>query len=118
MLRKLVIWLLLIPLPLNGLWLVCKDSAVGEQAAAGSPAVKGSPECIRECALKAAQASGATCFFSAGDTTSVTIIVFGVAILPPVVHLQPLSPIRQPVAELTDHYLTPSLAHSSPPPKV
>ena len=117
MLRKLIIYLLLVPLPLNGLWLVCKDAPVVEKAAAETDGNRDSPECILECARRAAQLSGVICFFSAGDDVSVMVISFGTPILPPVVQLQLPGPTRRLAAELSDLYLTRSIAHANPPPK-
>jgi hypothetical protein len=118
MMRKLVLWLLLAPLPFNGLWMVCNDAPSQDPAPAESSAkTENAPDCTKMCAMKSAAQSGAVCFLSAGNKASVTIIVFGAAILPPEFRLQPLAQARQSLAATPDFYLSPGLLQETPPPK-
>lgn len=133
MLRKLAIWLLLIPLPLNGLWLVCRDAPpkVPEPAASSADSERNLLEffanaeadsesganCVKICAIKSAEKDGSFCLVSGGSKTSLTIIVFGVAILPPALQLHPVAAVRQFIAELPDLYLSPFMGRSTPPPR-
>lgn len=120
MLRKLAIWVLLIPLPLNGLWMVCRDAPPDAQEPSESAAYSKDPaQCIKICAMKRQAESGAICLISPGDAkSSITITVFGVAVLAPAFQLQPLAESSQSIAELPDLYLSPSLTLSTPPPRV
>ncbi len=133
MLRKLAICLLLIPLPLNGLWLVCKnappvpqapvepsaqaDSNLLEYFANAESDTETGANCVNECAWKAKSNDGSICLVSGGSKTSLTILVFGVALLPPEVQLHPLAAARQLIAEPPELYLNPSVDRSTPPPK-
>lgn len=145
MFRKLVTWLLLLPLPVNGLWMVCRDApqaqvAQPEQASAPTPAdqnlfkilvgdadpqpaqtsakERNTPECEKICSIKSAARGGPVCLLSSGGKASLTIIVFGVAVISPQVQFHPPATAGQFLAEVQDIYLNPSLAHSTPPPKV
>ena len=120
MLRKLAIWVLLLPLPLNGLWMMCRDTPTEAQDPAESTAYSKDPvHCRKICALKRQASDGTICLISPGDAkSSITIIVFGVAVLAPAVQLQPFAKAARSVPELSDFYLSPPLAHSTPPPRV
>jgi len=133
MLRKLAIWLLLIPLPLNGLWLMCREGApeppkqaeasandntnLFEAVAAVDTNLKAGSNCERECAFKSNSNDGSFCLISGGSKTSLTIMIFGVAVLLPAVQLRPLAAARRTVTELPDFYLSPAADHSTPPPR-
>lgn len=133
MLRKLVIWLLLIPLPLNGLWLACRD-APGESPAPAESSAEADANlfesvanaqadsgtgaaCLQFCAIKSGGRDGSFCLVSGGSKTSLTILVFGVAILPPEVPLHRLTAARPFIAELPSLYMNPSIDGSTPPPE-
>lgn len=123
--RKLVIWLLLIPLPLNGLWMVCRDAPeVQDQAhSSGSQATGASEKAAREncekiCALRLAEASGVVCFLSAGRSNSISIVVFGIPVLPRQAALEPPATASQSVATAADFFPNPQLSIPTPPPRV
>jgi hypothetical protein len=116
-LRKLALCLLVLPLTLNGLWVLCRDVPPAPQApdsaqAQSSDEDQQKAECERLCARQSP-----LCLVSAGDKTSVTIVVFGVAVFP--THMGIGAPLnsREPVVELCDMRSDPTLVHPSPPPK-
>lgn len=122
MMRNLVIWMLVAPLLLNGLWMVCN---VGPSAAAKSgPDSSGQSEqaadCARICAAKHRLNNGEMCFILPGDArTSITVIDFGAAISPyDVFHLERTATTEQFVADMHSSYLNPSLSYTTPPPRV
>src|SRR5579883_2465691 len=82
MLRKLALWLLILPMPLNGLWMVCKDAPSEAPRPAQSSSADQPDDCTKICARKHQQAAGAICIISPGDKSSINITVFGVAVLP------------------------------------
>ncbi len=113
MIRKLAIWLLLPTMLLNGLWIVCN-----QPGATDSPAhSQESADCIRICA--ALEASfGRICFFLPGESkTSITIMDFGVAILPSEMVVLTAATDEELAVELSDSYWNPSLSHPTPPPR-
>src|ERR1043166_2572116 len=101
MLRKFAIWLLLIPMPLNGLWITCKDapSAVPDETQSApedetnliamfdsgdlDTDTGDSGACKKVCSFSAGQ-SGTLCLVTGESKTSFSIVVFGVPILPAV----------------------------------
>jgi hypothetical protein len=134
MLRKIAIWLLLIPMPLNGLWVTCQDADSkapkqdqATQAAAddntnllamfasGAVDVDDSPACTKICARDGR--SGGFCLLSGESRNSFSIVVFGVALLPPAVALHSLPPTAQIATELTNGYSNPSADGYTPPPR-
>jgi hypothetical protein len=122
MLRKLAVWLFLIPISLNGLWMLCNDVPSQSQKPAESSSqtdadAKSSADCTKECSLQVAATEGSVCIISADNKTSITIVVFGVAVIPPSVQLHQLVKSGEFVAEWPALYLDPSLAGSSPPPR-
>lgn len=133
MLRKLAVCLLLIPLPLNGLWLMCREGApeppkqveasanddtnLFEAVAATDANSEAGANCKRECAFRSNSNDGSFCLVSGGSKTSLAIMIYGVAVLPPAVRLRPLAAARGTVAELPDFYLSPSTDHFTPPPR-
>ncbi len=113
MIQKLVLYISLLPLTLNGLWLVCRNAPPDAQQTSDAQASgssnrssisrKDAPDkdiaqesdCDRMCARQTS-----TCLPPAGDKTSVTIVFFGVAIfLPP-------GQIGAPLTRAPGHYLT------------
>jgi len=117
MLRKLGLLLLLLPLTLNGLWILCRDVPPEPQAAdsaqSSSSVDQQKEECERLCARQSS-----FCLTSAGDKTSVTIVVFGVAIFPAAARVGSPAGVRQAVAEFRGVHSDPSIANPSPPPEV
>jgi hypothetical protein len=114
MLRKLAILLLLPPMLLNGMWVICNPAD-----AADSPAhSEESEHCKRICASLAATL-GRICFLLPGESkSSITILDFGVAILPSEIVLQRIATDEQLAAEPPVSYWDPSLSNSTPPPRV
>src|ERR1700756_3356628 len=94
MLRKLILSALLLPLLLNGLWIVCNDSSGPSSEAlpdASSGLTQEQIDCIRICAMKHRLGDGAICLVLPGDAKSITIVDFGVAILPAAISLEPVA---------------------------
>jgi len=117
MLRKLALCLLVLPLTLNGLWVICRDVPPQPQTQDSARSDASSidqqkAECERLCARQSS-----LCLTSAGDKTSVTIVVYGVAIFPAEVRAGLPSVVRQTVAEIRDLHSDPNIAHPSPPPR-
>ena len=113
MLPRLVIWILLVPMLLNGLWMVCNPAG-----AADSPAhSRESADCIRICAALEA-VLGRICLVLPGDAkASISIIDYGAATLPSEILLQPITTDEQLAAELSAPYGEPSLGNLTPPPR-
>jgi len=116
-LHKLALGLLVLPLTLNGLWMICRDAPPQSQTqdsaeSQASDVDQQKAECERLCARQSS-----LCLTSAGDKTSVTIVVYGIAIFPSEVQVSVPSASRQPVAELRDLHSDPNIAHPSPPPE-
>ena len=133
MLRKIAIWLLLIPLPLNGLWVACTD-APSEAPQESQPAIDDNinllelfasgavdsddpATCVKICSIRSNAKNGTFCLAAGESKTSFSILVFGVAILPPSVALHSLLPSTQLDRELPVLYLNPSVDGSTPPPR-
>ncbi len=110
---------LLIPLPLNGLWMVCEPGESTSSAAPASSAEsEGDAECAKMCPVEKSKSSGPICLLTAGGgKTSIAILAFGVAVVPSALPLpQPFSTscsLPAPLAFL----LNPHLPHSTPPPE-
>src|SRR5207247_6698155 len=83
MLRGLAIWILLIPMLSNGLWIVCGESS--ETAPTADSLKQSEKDCIRICLMKHAAELGTICMALPGNTknsASFTVIDLGVAVLP------------------------------------
>ena len=119
MLRNLVIWPLLVPMLLNGLWVVCNDTPSKAPPAASSQAQsEQSADCIKTCAMKHQANAGTLCVVLPSDArTSVIIFDFGMAILPLEVQAQPLAAEEQFVGELPAFYSNLSVSNDTPPPR-
>ena len=124
MIQKLVLYISLLPLTLNGLWLVCRNAPPEDQqpadTRAGDSSQSSTPdkgmgeesECDRMCARQTS-----TCLPPAGDKTSVTIVFFGVAIFLPLGQIgAPLS-VRQAMPDFVNLHLDPTISQLTPPPK-
>src|SRR2546422_210557 len=82
MLHKPLIWMLLIPMLSNGLWIVCSDSS---EVTAPDSLAQSDKNCVQICLMNHAAELGTICFALPGNTknsASITIFDFGVAILP------------------------------------
>ncbi len=118
MLRQLATWVLLVPLSLNGLWMVCAEEEPPEAqviSAAGSPEV--AAECGEMCPIENI-APGAICIISSsGEGSSLAAIFFGVAPPPATETLSAEFHVRESVPERSEIYFNPTLAGLTPPPK-
>jgi hypothetical protein len=115
LLRKLTLCLLVLPLTLNGLWMICRDVPPAAQApdsAQSSTVDQQKAECERLCARQSS-----LCLTSGADKTSVTIIVYGVAVFPAEIRIGAPSLSRQTSAELRNLHSDPNIAQPSPPPR-
>ena len=123
MLRNLVLWFLLLPLPLNGLWMACDDRPREEQAATpDSPALTQEQiDCIRICAMKhhaADEYGGPICIILPGNAkTSITIVNFGTAVAPAKIELTPMAVVEEYATEWPPRYSAPNLSGTTPPPR-
>jgi hypothetical protein len=118
-LRKLAFCLLVLPLTLNGLWVLCRDVPPEPQAQSSDPAQPQSPsvdeqkaECERLCARESS-----LCLVSPGDKTSLTIVVFGVAVFPAEIQVSSPALAREELAELRNLHSDPGIVQPSPPPR-
>ena len=121
MLRKVVLWFLILPLPLNGLWMACNDvSSEGQGTTDEAPALTQEQlDCIRICAMKHQAIDGPICIILPGDSNaSITIINFGVAVLQAKVELAPITTIEEYATELPVMYSGPNVFRDIPPPRV
>ncbi|HEY7680979.1 MAG TPA: hypothetical protein VIC04_10730 [Terriglobia bacterium] len=119
MLRRLATLALLIPLSLNGLWLVCADG----QAAAAPPksaqtASESTVPCKHLCPIQKPQETGAICLLT-GNADGAAIALFAVAVAtPPVPEPWFVSfTLSQSESEPAPIYSEPSLSGLAPPPE-
>jgi hypothetical protein len=113
--RKLTLCLLMLPLTLNGFWIICRDVPPEPQApdsAQSSVVDQQKAECEKLCARQSS-----LCLTSGADKTSVTIIVYGMAIFPAEIQIGAPSLSRQTSTELRDLHSDPNIPQPSPPPK-
>ena len=120
MLQKLAIRTLLVPMLLNGFWVVCSDPSSSSTAGATDTRARleENADCIKMCLMKHQVDLGAICFVLPGDTkTSITIFDFGFAILPLEFKLHPIAAEELLVTSLSAVYSNPSLSIHTPPPE-
>jgi hypothetical protein len=120
MLRKLVLWFLLLPLPLNGLWVACDDAVNADQATTPDSAelTQQQLDCARICAMKHQGIDGPICIILPGNAkTSITIFNFGVAVIPAKVEISPVGVLESYVTELPAMYTAPNVLSATPPPR-
>src|SRR5262249_29924295 len=117
MLRKFLIWVLLAPLPLNGLWMACQDapSPSSNHAEPATSAEQDDADCSKICARP--EHDGSICLISAGDKSSINIIIFGLAVPAAAVRFAPPDSTAIAANWQADSYLNPSIASPSPPPR-
>jgi len=120
MLRKLVVVMLLLPLPLNGLWMVCGDvRSIATQSPDPSAKPQDMAACTKMCPKEKPVTEGSVCLFTADTGNgSIMVVVFGVAVLPVQSLVHPPVLMSQFLPELSDYYSNPSLDQSTPPPRV
>ncbi len=118
MLRGLAIWILLIPMLSNRLWIVCGESS--ETTADADSLKQSERDCIRICLMKHAAELGTICLALPGHTknsASITVIDFGVAVLRLEFLLRPVDSDSPLVTMPYTAYTAPSLSNETPPPK-
>ncbi|MBI4478564.1 MAG: hypothetical protein HY651_00925 [Acidobacteria bacterium] len=119
MLRRLATFALLVPLFLNGLWMVCADGqSPSETAATPAKAAEAAPHCTKAICPLEKPATGAICLISSnGDGSSIAAFMFAVA-QPPAAE-SPLADavVVAAIAEQPAIYENPTLSGSTPPPK-
>ena len=139
MLRKLALCVLMIPLPFNGLWMLCHQaptSLVSEKTAIESDenlfdqlddisvsmespeTVMDPEECLRVCPLTFSALNGGICLIAPDGKNSMTITVFGVAILPSALSLPILEPRFETATVAVEIELDPFSTQLTPPPEV
>src|ERR1043165_6228341 len=91
MLRKLIFWVLLPAMLVNGLWMVCQPQDQEDSL----PQSKESADCIRICAALEASLGTICLLFPGHSNASITVIDYGAAVLAAQVLLQPTS-VDQP----------------------
>jgi len=116
MLRKFTVWALLVPLFLNGLWVVCAGGGVVPSQVAESSEQPGS-HCETECALKTGVQPGSICLISPGGKSSLTIFAFGIAVVPPMARVGRITEFETAVIDLAVLYREPILPGVTLPPK-
>jgi hypothetical protein len=124
MVQKLVLYISLLPLTLNGLWLVCRNAPPDNQRTSDAQAgnsnrssvpdkeIDQASDCDRMCARQTS-----TCLPPAGDKTSVTIVFFGVAIFLPLGQIGAPLAARQAMPDFVNLHCDPIITHPSPPPR-
>ena len=120
MLRKSVIWVLLLPLSFNGWWMVCDDvPSIATESPDPSAKPQEVADCTKMCPQEKPLTEGSVCLLTAdGDNGSIVVIVFGVAVLPVEALVPPPVLVSQFLPPLSDSYLNPSLPQRTPPPRV
>ena len=113
MLRKLALVVLLPVMFLNGLWMVCQPQDQGDSPVSA----KESADCIRICAALEASLGTICLLFPGRSNASITIVDYGVALIPDAVLFQPQATAARFEPQLPLLYGSPVLSTSTPPPK-
>jgi len=114
MLRQIATWVLVVPLFLNGLWMLCAEEKPPEAQALSTA------DCTEMCPVQKSEeiAPGAICIISSsGEGNSLTAIFFGVAPPPATVSWLAEFQVLESVTEQPEIYRDPSLAGLTPPPR-
>jgi hypothetical protein len=130
MFRRIATFVLLVPLSLNGLWMVCAEAPV---EAASTPATEPSEQCKKMCPIHQAQSEstqlaaadadsgmqpGAICVISSDGTgTSIAAFAFAVTAPAAVVAVAEELIVSDSVSETVLSYADPPLMGLTPPPK-
>jgi hypothetical protein len=137
MIRRIALSLFLLPLALNGLWLICREAppetspeisldtsseatpeaTLVAQAAepAQSAAQKRKAECERICGLH--PGAGALCLLTPGNKTSLSIVILGLSILQAATAVRPPAVARRTAPEFSVLHFDPCIADPAPPPR-
>ena len=133
MLRRLATLILVVPLLLNGLWMVCTDSPPSVGAVASAASAEAPEHCNKICPIQKPETDiaslevvpstgnaqpGAICFLgSNGDGTSIAALAFPVATPASVISVNASLRIRETTPGQPIFYFNPSLAIPTPPPR-
>ncbi len=118
MLRNILGWFLLMPMLLNGLWVVCDDVPSKAAAAPVSQAMsEQEANCVQVCARLLVELGDICLIFPGDSKKSITVVDFGAADLTPEIQLQPPAGVKEFAAEMPVFYSVPSLSNHTPPPK-
>ena len=112
-------WVLILPMLLNGLWIVCNDAQSGSETTLEFQGLSNqAAECARLCLREHPLGTGEICLILPGDASkSIAIVDFRVAILAHEIQLQPPAVTEAFITELRSLYSNPSLISHAPPPK-
>ena len=119
MIRRLATFALLVPLFLNGLWMVCADGqSPSEPAATPTETAAAAPHCTKAICPLEKPATGAICLISSnGDGSSIAAFMFAVAQPPAAETLFADVVVVAVTAEQPAIYENPTLSGSTPPPR-
>ena len=119
MLRRLATLVLLIPLSLNGLWMLCADGETpSTPAETPSQTAAAAPHCTKTICPLTQAPTGAICLISSnGDGSSIAAFMFAVAAPPAVETLTASIVLSDQVPEQPALYSNPTLSGLTPPPK-
>ena len=100
--------------------MVCDDvPSIAAESSDSSAKPQEMADCTKMCPKENPAKEGAVCLLTAdGDNGSIMVVVFGVAVLPIEISVQPPVLVSQFLPELPDYYSNPSLDQSTPPPRV
>jgi hypothetical protein len=133
MIRRIALCLFLLPLALNGLWLICREAppetsldtspetspktSLDAQASepTQSAAEKRKAECERICGLHPGE--GPLCLLTPGNKTSLSIVILGSSILPAATTVRPPSVTRRTAPEFSVLHFDPCISDPAPPPR-
>jgi len=118
MLRRFATVVLLIPLSLNGLWMLCADGQTPSEAAETPSQTAAAAHCTKTICPLNQPPTGAICLISSnGDGSSIAAFVFAVAAPPPVEKLAASIFVIDKAPEQPALYSNPTLSGLTPPPK-
>jgi hypothetical protein len=131
MIRRIALSLFLLPLALNGLWLICRETPpetssetapevtlvaqAAEPAPQQSAAEKRKAECERICGRHPGE--GPLCLLTPGNKTSLSIVILGLSILPAATAVRPPAVTRRTAPEFSVLHFDPCIADPAPPPR-
>jgi hypothetical protein len=117
MFRKLATLLVLVPLSLNGLWMLCAD---GKEAPASTPQQpSASQHCKMMCPVQKPIQTGAICVLTTKEDGG-SMLLFAVALASPPETVQWSVPavVEHVASSSRARYSSPALATETPPPEV
>lgn len=132
MLRRMATFVLLVPLSLNGLWMLCAEESPTVGAETAPPSAEASEHCKKMCPIPHAETetaplevpqsgegqTGAICLLSSnGDGASIDAIAFAVTMPAAVVTVASDLTVREFTTERAIFYGDPLLSGLTPPPR-